>query len=81
MIWFRSFSIHSPNPNNDDSNSDSESIIFDSDSNNGSEILNLGFADGGPGVGMVSVDKWYDPFVNTLISVLDGYHDLTGFPW
>ncbi|KAL5731885.1 hypothetical protein ACHQM5_004570 [Ranunculus cassubicifolius] len=82
LISIRSFSIHSPNNNTDDN---SERIIYDVNSNSNlnreSELLNLGLADGGPGVGAVNVDHWYDPFVNTLVSVLDVYHDLTGLPW
>ncbi|KAF5197733.1 Albino3-like protein 3 protein, partial [Thalictrum thalictroides] len=31
--------------------------------------------------GVISSNEWYDPFVQTVISVLDGYHSITGLPW
>ncbi|KAF6143604.1 hypothetical protein GIB67_012403 [Kingdonia uniflora] len=65
-VSFRSFSAHS-------------SLIS---SNTQNEVLNLEFdrvAEGGVVVG--GGDHWYDPFVETTVSVFDGYHHLSGFPW
>ncbi|PIA41486.1 hypothetical protein AQUCO_02200124v1 [Aquilegia coerulea] len=88
FISLRSFSIHSPT-----SNINEQGIQFDvnssssSSSNSDSELLDLGFSNdnssGGSEIvdGVIGSNEWYDPFVQTVISVLDGYHSITGLPW
>lgn len=74
-IAFRSFSSNasSRGPENDERNLAEGSAPE-------AELLNLGFDGSGAADGGVGESWLYSP-VRFLISVFDGYHDLTNFPW
>ncbi|OVA16271.1 Membrane insertase OXA1/ALB3/YidC [Macleaya cordata] len=78
FLSFRSLSVHASTNNLEND----EGFQLDGESTSESEILNLGF-DNGSEVAkeVLNGDAWYEPAVQTIISLLDGYHDLTNLPW
>ncbi|MCL7023342.1 hypothetical protein MKW94_018736 [Papaver nudicaule] len=84
---FQSLPIHTSSSNNNDNDNDNEGFSFnDVKFNKESDLWNSGFDQSSDEVvkeviSVVQNGSWYDPAVQTVVSVLDGFHGLTNLPW